>query len=57
MLCPLSCVTQKSLIIEHIGGDLNWMGHLLMPYTLTREGPGDYSSAPWAQGVERLTTP
>lgn len=31
--------TGGRVIIEHIGGDPYWMGHLLMPYILIREGP------------------
>lgn len=31
--------TKEHVIIDHIGGDPYWIGHLLMPYTLTREGP------------------
>lgn len=27
------------VIIEHIGGDLYWLGCLLMPHILTRQGP------------------
>lgn len=31
-------------MIEHIGGDPYWMGHLSMLHILTREGPPDH---PW----------
>lgn len=48
--------TKEHVIIDHIGGDPYWIGHLLMPYTLTREGPWDHSSAPSAWGVELLRT-
>lgn len=29
---------KEHIIIEHVGGDPYWMGPLLMPYVLTREG-------------------
>lgn len=39
--------TEGCVIVEHIGGDPYWLGHLLIPSILTREGPKTTFLLPW----------